>query len=254
VSEALEIRPLRTLPEVAAGESVGRLVASAAGREGVDVGSNRVVVVSHKVVSKAEGRLRDLADIEPGERARELAERLDKDPRLVELILGESRAVIRAERGVLITETHHGWICANAGIDSSNVPGDEVVALLPEDPDGSARRVRAEVREATGGAPGVVIGDSFGRPWRVGQADVAIGCAGIRPLADWRGRRDREGRELTATLVAVADEIAAAADLAREKDAGLPVVVIAGLAQYVTADDGPGAAPLRRTEADDLFR
>jgi coenzyme F420-0:L-glutamate ligase/coenzyme F420-1:gamma-L-glutamate ligase len=129
------------------------------------------------------------------------------------------------------------------------------VVLLPEDPDESARRIRAELREPTGAkAPAVVIADSFGRPWRLGQADVAIGCAGIQPLADWRGRHDREGRELTATLVAVADELAAAADLAREKDAGVPVVVIAGLARHVTTDDGPGAAPLRRAEADDLFR
>ena len=254
MSAALEIRPLRTLPEIAAGEDVGRLVVAAAEREGVDVGSDRVVVVSQKVVSKAEGRVRGLAEIEPGARASELAAQLDKDPRLVELIIAESRAVIRAERGVLITETQHGWICANAGIDSSNIPGDEAVALLPEDPDGSARRIRAEVRNATSAAPAVLIADSFGRPWRVGQADVAIGCAGIHPLADWRGRRDREGRELTATLVAVDDEFASAADLAREKDAGVPVVVIAGLARYVTADDGPGAAPLRRAEADDLFR
>jgi coenzyme F420-0:L-glutamate ligase / coenzyme F420-1:gamma-L-glutamate ligase len=127
--------------------------------------------------------------------------------------------------------------------------------LLPEDPDDSARRIRAELREATGAnAPAVLIADSFGRPWRLGQADVAIGCAGLEPLADWRGRHDREGRELTATVVAVADEIAAAADLAREKDAGVPVVVIAGLARHVVADDGPGAAPLRRAKAEDLFR
>jgi coenzyme F420-0:L-glutamate ligase/coenzyme F420-1:gamma-L-glutamate ligase len=255
VTTAVEIHPLRTLPEVGAGDGLGGLIAAAADREEVGMGAGEIVVVSQKVVSKAEGRVRDLAAVAPGARARELAARLDKDARLIELILGESREVVRAERGLLITETHHGWICANAGIDASNVPGPESVVLLPEDPDESARRIRAELRAPTGAkAPAVVIADSFGRPWRLGQADVAIGCAGIQPLADWRGRHDREGRELTATLVAVADELAAAADLAREKDAGVPVVVIAGLARHVTTDDGPGAAPLRRAEADDLFR
>ena len=155
---------------------------------------------------------------------------------------------------MLIVETRSGLVCANAGIDASNVPGTERVALLPEDPDASARRLRAEILAASGAAPAVVIADSFGRPWRLGQTDVAIGCAGLVPLDDWRGRRDREGRELAATAMAIADEAAAAADLARDKASGAPAAVISGLGRHVTPDDGPGAAALRRAEADDLFR
>jgi coenzyme F420-0:L-glutamate ligase/coenzyme F420-1:gamma-L-glutamate ligase len=192
--------------------------------------------------------------VEPGTRALELAARLDKDPALVRLVLDESRRVIRAERGVLIVETTSGWICANAGIDASNVPGEGVVALLPEDPDASARRIRAEIRNAAGRAPAVIVSDSFGRPWRLGQTDVAIGCAGLAPLDDWRGRRDREGRALGATIAASADEIAAAADLVHDKDAGLPVAIARGLSRLVIEDDGPGAATIQRPAADDLFR
>jgi coenzyme F420-0:L-glutamate ligase / coenzyme F420-1:gamma-L-glutamate ligase len=246
---AIEIAPLEGLPEIAEGDALGELIADRA-----EVLDDDVIVVSQKVVSKAEGRIRRLREVEPGERARDLALRLDKDPALVELILAESRALIRAERGVLIVETNQGWICANAGIDASNVPGEDAVALLPADPDASARRIRAEVRAACGSSPAVVVSDSFGRPWRTGQADVAIGCAGIVPLDDWRGRTDRVGRELGATVVAIADEVVAAADLVRAKDAGMPAAVLRGLGELVTPEDGPGAAALRRPEAEDLFR
>jgi coenzyme F420-0:L-glutamate ligase/coenzyme F420-1:gamma-L-glutamate ligase len=211
-------------------------------------------VISQKAVSKAEGRIRWLSDVSPGERARKLAAELGKDPALVELILAESRSVIRAERGVLIVETASGWICANAGIDASNVPGDDAVVLLPEDPDASARRIRGELRAAAGVAPAVVVSDSFGRPWRIGQADVAIGCAGIEPIDDWRGRPDGEGRELAATAVAVADQLAAAADLTRDKTSGAPVVHIRGATRHVIEEDGPGAAGIQRPAAKDLFR
>jgi coenzyme F420-0:L-glutamate ligase/coenzyme F420-1:gamma-L-glutamate ligase len=176
------------------------------------------------------------------------------DPRLVQLALDQSRAVIRAAPGALITETSAGWICANAGIDASNVEREGWVALLPEDADASARRIRSEIRAAYGASPAVVVADSFGRPWRLGQIDVAIGCAGIVPLDDWRGRRDSHGRELAATAIASVDQIAGAADLAREKDSGEPGAVISGLARLVTEEDGPGAAALRRPEAEDLFR
>jgi coenzyme F420-0:L-glutamate ligase / coenzyme F420-1:gamma-L-glutamate ligase len=246
---AIEIAPLEGLPEIAEGDALGELIADRA-----EVLDDDVIVVSQKVVSKAEGRIRRLREVEPGERARDLALRLDKDPALVELILAESRALIRAERGVLIVETNQGWICANAGIDASNVPGEDAVALLPADPDASARRIRAEVRAACGSSPAVVVSDSFGRPWRTGQADVAIGCAGIVPLDDWRGRTDRVGRELGATVVAIADEVVAAADLVRAKNAGMPAAVLRGLGELVTPEDGPGAAALRRPEAEDLFR
>jgi coenzyme F420-0:L-glutamate ligase / coenzyme F420-1:gamma-L-glutamate ligase len=245
----LELIAIDGLPEIAEGADLGALIAARA-----KLADGDVVVVSQKVVSKAEGRIRRLGDVRPGERAHELASRLGKDPALVELILGESRAVIRAERGVLIVETSSGWICANAGIDASNVPGDDAVALLPLDPNTSARRIRAEIRAAAKVAPAVVVSDSFGRPWRLGQADVAIGCAGLVPVDDWRGRSDREGRELSATVVAVADQIAAAADLARDKASGSPAVVVRGAERLVGEADGPGAAALQRPVDEDLFR
>jgi coenzyme F420-0:L-glutamate ligase/coenzyme F420-1:gamma-L-glutamate ligase len=268
----VEAIAIEGLPEVEPGAPLGELIAARA-----EVEPGDVLVVAQKVVSKAEGRLRALSSVIPGAEARKLAAVLGKEPALVELILEESVEVLRAERGVLITETHHGFVCANAGIDSSNVPGANTVCLLPEDPDASARNLRAEITAALAGEPGVglsgqkrgvsgeahprlpptiavVIGDSFGRAWRLGQAEVAIGCAGLEPLDDWRGRQDAHGHELEATLIAVADEAAAAADLVRDKDSGIPVVVVRGLGRHVTASDGPGAAALRRPRAEDLFR
>lgn len=237
------------LPEVSEGAEVGiEIAARAELREG------DVVVVSQKVVSKAEGQVRSLAGAIPGGEARRLAAVLGKDPALVELILAESREVLRAEGGVLIVETHHGLVCANAGIDSSNLPEEGTVCLLPEDPDASARRIRAELRAAAGVAPAVIVADSFGRAWRLGQVEVAIGCAGIAPLDDWRGRADAAGRELSATLIAIADEAAAAADLVRDKASRVPAVVLRGLSRHVSAEDGPGAAALRRPPDLDLFR
>jgi coenzyme F420-0:L-glutamate ligase/coenzyme F420-1:gamma-L-glutamate ligase len=243
----VRIRPITGLPELNENDELGRLIAEAATPT-----AEEIVVISQKAVSKVEGRIRRLAEVEPGERARELAETLDKDPRVVELVLSESTRVLRAERGVLITETPGGWVCANAGIDASNLD-EGSVSLLPVDGDASARRIRGEIG-AAGAAPAVVIADSFGRAWRLGQADVAIGCAGLEPLADWRGGRDARGNELTATVIAVADEAAAAADLTRDKDSGVPGAVISGLAHLVTAADGPGAAALRRPAQEDLFR
>ena len=214
-----------------------------------------MVVVAHKVVSKAEGRLRRLGEVEPGERARELAGRHGKDARLVQTVLDESAELLRAESGTLICVTHHGLVCANAGVDQSNGgdAGDELV-LLPEDPDASARRLRDGIEAAGGVRPAVVIADSFGRAWRLGQTDVAIGAAGVVPLDQWIGRPDGFGRELRVTSIAVADSIAAAADLARAKDSREPAVLVRGLERFVTADDGPGAAALRRPREDDLFR
>jgi coenzyme F420-0:L-glutamate ligase/coenzyme F420-1:gamma-L-glutamate ligase len=243
------IRPLLGLPEVGEGDPLGELIADHAKPSG-----DEIVVVSHKVISKAEGRVRRLDQVEPSARARELAAATGKDLALVELILGESAAVIRAEPGVLIVETRGGWICANAGIDASNLPGEETVALLPADADASARRIRAEIATRSGSTPAVVIADSFGRPWRLGQSDVAIGCAGIAPLEDWRGRSDAHGRELAATVIAHADELAAAADLIRGKSAGIPGAIVAGLGALVTAEDGPGARAMQRPRAEDLFR
>lgn len=244
----LRIRPLTGLPELHEGDDLGLLIAEAGGPA-----PDEVVVVSQKAVSKVEGRVRALADVEPGERALRLATELDKDPAVVELVLAESTRVVRAERGVLITETLGGWVCANAGIDSSNVE-EGLVSLLPVDGDASARRIRAGIGSATGASPAVVIADSFGRAWRIGQADVAIGCAGLTPLADWRDRQDQHGRELSATHIAVADELASAADLTRDKDSGAPGAIVSGMGDLITPEDGPGAGPLRRPADEDLFR
>ena len=211
------------------------------------IASDEIVVVSHKVVSKAEGRIRRLTDVEPGPDAQQLGK---EDPRLAQVILDESASIVAARDGIVISETPHGFVCANAGVDQSNVPGDDTVVLLPLDPDGSARELRARLRER----PGVIISDTFGRAWRVGQVEVAIGIAGVQPLDDWRGRTDAEGRELAATQLAVADAIAAASELARAKDSREPVVVVSGLGRFVTDDDGPGAAALVRARDEDLFR
>jgi coenzyme F420-0:L-glutamate ligase / coenzyme F420-1:gamma-L-glutamate ligase len=239
------------LPDVQPGDDLAALIAAATPEP---VTPEDVIVIAHKIVSKAEGRTKALADVEPSPRAIELAENHDKDPRQVQVVLDESKEVLRASRGVLICVTRHGFVCANAGVDASNAPAPDTVVLLPADPDDSARRIRAGLTRRLGVAPAVVITDSFGRAWRHGQCDVAIGCAGISPLDDWRGRRDAAGRELTATWIAVADELAAAADLARAKDAKQPVVIVKGAGRYVTDDDGPGAAALLRPKAEDLFR
>jgi len=237
------------LPELSAGADLAALILDA----GVMPSDADILVVSQKAVSKTEGRVRELDSIAPSQRASELARALGKDARHVQAILDEASEVLRAERGILIVRTHHGFVCANAGIDESNAPAEGVLTLLPADPDRSARELRARLRELCGRAPGVVISDSFGRAWRVGQLDTAIGCAGVAPLDDWRGRRDRRGRELRASVVAVADAIAAAAELARAKDSGEPVVIVTGVGRYVIAEDGPGAAALIRARSEDLF-
>jgi coenzyme F420-0:L-glutamate ligase/coenzyme F420-1:gamma-L-glutamate ligase len=229
---------------VRAGDDLAALIAP-------EVRGGDVVAIAHKVVSKAEGRVVPLESVAPGSEALRLASDFGKDARLVQVVLDESVSVIRASHGVLICETHHGFICANAGVDMSNAPDDDVAVLLPLDPDASARRIRAGLG---GSACGVIVADSFGRPWRLGVTDVAIGAAGVRVLEDWRGRRDAHGRELSATEIAVADQLAAAADLARSKDSQEPVVVIRGAEHLITDEDGPGAAALRRPRDLDLFR
>jgi coenzyme F420-0:L-glutamate ligase/coenzyme F420-1:gamma-L-glutamate ligase len=255
MSDRVEIVALGGIPEIAAGDRLGELIVAAGRNSGLRLADDQVVVISQKVVSKSEGRTRALSEVEPSERARALATELDKDARMIELVLTESLRVVRADHGVLIVETRGGWICANAGIDASNVPGDEIVALLPRDADASARRIRAEIAAAGGRRPAVVIADSFGRPWRIGQAEVAIGCAGLAALEDWRGRPDSHGRPLAATTVAVADQIASAADLVRDKTSSSPVVLIEGAGRWRVDADGPGAAPaLQRSAAEDLFR
>jgi coenzyme F420-0:L-glutamate ligase/coenzyme F420-1:gamma-L-glutamate ligase len=246
---ALSARALPGIPEITPGADLAAAIVASA-----ELADGDVLVVAHKVVSKVEGRVRALSDVRPGQRAQQLAHELGKDSRHVQVVLDESEAVLRAERGVLICVTHHGFVCANAGVDASNVPGEDTLVLLPQDPDASARRLRRALRGLTGASPGIVITDSFGRAWRHGQTDIAIGCAGLSPLEDWRGRRDATGFELRATWIAIADELASAADLARRKDASEPVVLVKGAGRHVIPDDGPGAAAMIRPESEDLFR
>jgi coenzyme F420-0:L-glutamate ligase/coenzyme F420-1:gamma-L-glutamate ligase len=243
--------PLPGIPDVRPGDDLAATLASVAPE---DLTSGDVLVVAHKVVSKAEGRLRRLAEIEPGERARALAAEHGKDPRLVQAVLDESAELLRASDGVLICVTGNGLVCANAGVDQSNVSTEGELVLLPEDPDASARRLRAGIETARGVRPAVVIADSFGRAWRMGQTDVAIGAAGLVPLEDLRGRPDAYGRALRVTSMAIADAVAGAADLARAKDSREPAVLVRGLDRYITTGDGPGAAALRRPREKDLFR
>jgi coenzyme F420-0:L-glutamate ligase/coenzyme F420-1:gamma-L-glutamate ligase len=265
----LSAHSLSGIAEVRAGDDLAALVVGAldADQPARPLRDGQIVAIAHKAVSKAEGAVVALDEVEPSGRARELAAEAGadsalgavlpggpgKDPRAVQVVLDQSHAVLRAERGVLICRTHHGFVCANAGVDASNA-ADGTVIVLPAYPDASARHLRARLRELTGTNVAVLITDSFGRAWRHGQCDVAIGCAGVAPLDDWRGRTDSVGMELRATWLAVADAIAATADLARAKDSREPVVLLDGLERFVTDDDGPGAAALLRPLGEDLFR
>jgi coenzyme F420-0:L-glutamate ligase / coenzyme F420-1:gamma-L-glutamate ligase len=242
VSE-LRILPLEGMPEVREGDDLAELV-----REAVELKDDDVLVVAQKVVSKAEGRTIRLDEVEPSGRARKLAG--SEDPRRVEVILRETVRVVRARAPLVIAETRHGFVCASAGVDASNAPAPGVVVLLPEDPDASAERIRARLRELTGRTVGVLVTDSFGRPWRQGTTDVAIGAAGLEVVLDLRGRRDPVGYELHATTIAVADEIAGAAELVMGKTDRIPGAVVRGLHLAGDARARDLAIPRER----DLFR
>jgi coenzyme F420-0:L-glutamate ligase/coenzyme F420-1:gamma-L-glutamate ligase len=241
------VLPLRGIPELEEGDDLGALLAEAAARAGGLRGGD-VVVAAQKAVSKVEGRIVRLDAVEPSARARELAG--DADPRQLEVILGEAREVLRARPPLVIAETRHGFVCASAGVDASNAKGPGTLVLLPLDPDASARRLRERLRELTGVAPGVIVSDSFGRPWRQGTTDVALGVAGLAPLRDLRGRRDAAGYELRTTQIAVADEIAGAAELVMGKTRAVPAAIVRGAD---VAGDGCGADLLLPRERD-LFR
>lgn len=255
---SLSARALHGLPEVRAGDDLAELIFAALDGERLQDG--QLVAIAQKVVSKAERAVVALADVQPSARAIELASASPvdgvqpKDPRVVQVVLDQSAEILRAERGVLICRTQHGFVCANAGVDASNAADEDTLIVLPSDPDASARRIRARLRELIGASVAVLISDSFGRAWRHGQVDVAIGLAGMQPLEDWRGRTDARGMQLQATWLAIADAAAACADLARAKDSHEPVVIIDGLQRYVTDEDGPGAVALLRPLAEDLFR
>jgi coenzyme F420-0:L-glutamate ligase / coenzyme F420-1:gamma-L-glutamate ligase len=239
----LRVVPLVGLPEIQRGDDLAELIAGAAALEDGDI-----VVLAHKVVSKSEGRIVRLDAVRPSERARELAR--DEDPRRLEVILREAARIVRARPPLVIAETRHGFVCASAGVDASNAPEVGTVVLLPDDPDASAERIRTRLRELTGRVVAVLVTDSFGRPWRQGTTDVAIGAAGLQVLLDLRGVRDSSGYELHATQIAVADEIAGAAELVMGKTAGGPGAIVRGLD---LAGDG-GARDLVIAPERDLFR
>jgi coenzyme F420-0:L-glutamate ligase/coenzyme F420-1:gamma-L-glutamate ligase len=248
MSAGIRLTPLTGIPLIGPHDDLAGALSAAAERAGIRL-RDGALVVCQKVVSKAEGRTVALADVEPGEEARRIAAEEDKDPRQVELVLRESVRLVRRGHGVLISETRHGFVCANAGIDLSNAPGEDIAVLLPEDPDASARRLR-DALAGPDARLGVIVSDTFGRPWREGLVDVALGCAGMSPIRDARGSVDLSGRELQVTTSATADQLAAAAGLLMEKAAGIPAVWVEGVA---IEGDAP-LASLLRDPSGDLFR
>jgi coenzyme F420-0:L-glutamate ligase / coenzyme F420-1:gamma-L-glutamate ligase len=250
VSRPISFFVVPGLPEIRKGHDLAKLTALAARRAKIAFENGDIVVVAQKVISKAEGHTVRLSTINPSSRAIALAKKLSNDPRFIEVVLRESRRVVRSER-VLIVETHHGFICANAGVDHSNVRGRDFVTLLPKNPDRSARRLSTAMRKQTGKRVGVIISDTFGRPWRLGLINVAIGAHGVPALVDLRGTRDRHRKLLRATVLAVADELAAAAGLLMDKSAGTPIIVIRGYRHHFLHDP---AARIIRPASEDLFR
>jgi coenzyme F420-0:L-glutamate ligase / coenzyme F420-1:gamma-L-glutamate ligase len=242
----IEIVALSKIPEVRGGDDLAALIRNAAKQEQQLIDPSVVVAVAQKIVSKAEGAIADLREIKPSLLAQSWAGEWGKDPRLIELIFSQSRRILKMDRGVLIAETHLGYVCANAGVDQSNVDGDEFATFLPKDPDASAARLRNDL-----GCGAVIVTDTFGRPWREGLVDVAIGVAGLAPLEDYRGSLDRRGRKLTGTIVAVADQLAAAAGILMRKPLGCPVMLVRGF-DWKAAEGS--ARALIRSREEDLFR
>jgi coenzyme F420-0:L-glutamate ligase / coenzyme F420-1:gamma-L-glutamate ligase len=246
----IELFGVRGIPEVAEGDDIPALIARALRENGIEAADGDVFVIAQKIVSKAEGRVVQLDSVEPSPRAQEWAVAFEKDPRVVEVVLRESKRIVRMERGVLIAETEHGFVCANAGVDTSNVM-EGSVSLLPKDPDASARRIRASLERAFGVRLAVIVSDTFGRPWREGLVNVALGVTGIAALIDYRGQKDSYGNALKVTVIAIADEISSAAELVMKKSAQIPVAIVRGF-NYETSD--ATGRDLIRVAALDLFR
>ena len=246
--KGIKVLGLENFPEVRPGDDLNCMISGAVAR---DLRPHDVLVVTHKIVSKAEGRLVDLRTVEPSTLAKGYAARYRKDPRQIEVVLRESRRIVRMDRGIIISETHHGFVCANAGVDASNVPGDDTVCLLPLDPDASAARLGDALAEDPGVEVAVVVSDSFGRAWRHGITDVAIGVAGMDPVADYRGLRDPHGYPIEASVLAVADELAAAAELVMGKTDGIPLAIVRGYSYSPTSGN---ARELLMPPERDMFR
>lgn len=247
----IAIIPVPGVPQIQPGDDLPALLLAAIDAAKVGLKDGDILVLCQKIVSKAEGAVVDLGTVTPSTFARQIADMWDKDPRMVEVVLNESSRIVRMKNGVVITESKHGWVCANSGVDASNTLADDVVILLPKDPDASARRLRQAIERERGISIGVVITDTFGRPWRDGLVEFALGVSGLDPLDDQRGEEDLQGRELHHTVIAVADELAAAAGLLMEKSAAMPAVIVRGY-RYTPADVGSEA--LKRPADADLFR
>jgi coenzyme F420-0:L-glutamate ligase/coenzyme F420-1:gamma-L-glutamate ligase len=250
VTTNIELIGVPGIPEVADGDDVAALIANALRGSGIELVDSDVLVVAQKIVSKAEGRIVRLNSVAPSPKAIEWAAAYAKDPRVVEVVLRESKRIVRMEHGVLISETEHGFVCANAGVDTSNV-AEGTVTLLPEDPDASARGIRSALEAAFHVRIAVIVSDTFGRPWREGLVNVALGVSGIAPLIDYRGQNDSHGNALKVTVMAVADELASAAELVMKKSAGIPVAIIRGF-DYESSD--ASSRELIRVPELDLFR
>ena len=249
----IQIITLPGLPEVSPGDDLARLITEAVRQNELLIAAGDIFVVAHKIVSKSEGRIVRLDTINPSERARQWAAEYHKDSRLIELVLREARRILKMERGVIVAETSHGFVCANAGVDGSNTAEDTAI-LLPEDPDRSAKQLHNLLTKTYGMPLGVIISDTFGRPWREGLVNVALGTAGIAPLIDYRGQKDASGKILQATLIALGDEIASAAELVMGKSDGVPVAILKGIQGVQAGPQSLGAKELIRPVERDIFR
>jgi coenzyme F420-0:L-glutamate ligase/coenzyme F420-1:gamma-L-glutamate ligase len=247
----IKIIGLTGIPVIRPGDNLAEIILASAGRQGVEIADGDVIVITQKIVSKAEGRLINLDEVLPSSFALEIAKKTGKDPRYVEVILKETKNIVKITDKILIMETKHGFICANAGVDRSNVSKHEIVALLPKDPDKSARQIQREIKRKIGVEVAVIISDTFGRPWREGHINVAIGVAGMKPITDYRGKKDMFGYVLKVTTMAIADELASAAELVMGKTKGIPVAILKGF-KYPIGDGT--AKELIRPPEKDLFR
>ncbi|HHY37393.1 MAG TPA: coenzyme F420-0:L-glutamate ligase [Clostridia bacterium] len=251
-SLSIAIIGITGIGEITAGHDLGLTIYEKAMAQGTPVQDGDIIVVTQKAVSKSEGMIVDLDTITPSPFALGISKTLNKDPRLVEVVLREASRIVKMDNGVIITQTHHGFVCANSGVDASNVPGSSSVTLLPRDPDASAARIRARIQDLSGRRVAVIVSDTFGRPWRMGIVNVAIGVSGLEPIADLRGSADAFGKTLKATEIAVADEIASAAELVTGKTRGIPVVIVRGY-PWSFSETGSSKSLIRPKESD-LFR
>lgn len=250
--DIIQIIGVKGIPIVKTGDNIAELICKAAEKQGTPIQDNDIIVITHVIVSRAEGRVVNLDEVIPSTFARNIAELYDKDPTLVEVVLREAKSIRRMADGKIITETRHGFVCANSGVDKSNVPGDRCVALLPEDPDASARRIRLNIKQLTGCNVAVIISDTHGRPLREGEINIAVGVSGIKPIRDRRGEKDLFGYVLRVKQTAVADELASAAELViGQADEGVPVAIIRGY-KFIKSEDAK-ATELVRPREKDLF-